>query len=313
MDIFVNVDNFVRAETDRMFSDIQRDAGGVNRFRHNRAPASIDEQTVIRLNRDTLYSFAIVDLHAGAVLTLPETGDRYVSAMIVNNDHLVTAVFHDAGEYRLDQDAVGSRYALAAVRILVDPSDAADIDQVVALQDQIMLTADAGDDFIRPDHDTASLDATRSALLSLAEGLHGFDHMFGSSEQVEPVRHLIGTAAGWGGLPTTEAVYVGRAHPGDGDYQLVLGDVPVGAFWSISVYNAEGFFETNPHDRYTVNSVTATPDADGTVTVRFVTGEPTLPNSIPVPSGWNYLVRLYRPQASILDGSWKLPKATRID
>jgi hypothetical protein len=41
--VFVNVDNFVRAETDRMFRDIQLDAGGPNRFRHDRAPASVDE------------------------------------------------------------------------------------------------------------------------------------------------------------------------------------------------------------------------------------------------------------------------------
>jgi len=312
METFVNVDNFVRAETDRMFSDIQRDAGGVNRFRHNRAPASIDEQTVIRLNRDTLYSFAIVDLDGGATLTLPETGDRYLSAMIVNNDHLVTAIFHDAGDYRLDRDTTGSRHALVAVRILVDPSDPDDVDQVAALQDQLVITADAGEAFASPAYDPASLDATRSALLSLAAGLRGFDHMFGTRDQVELVRHLIGTAAGWGGLPTTEAVYMGGAHPGEGDYQLVMADVPVDAFWSISVYNAQGYFEKNPYDLYTVNSVTATPDADGSVTVRFVTGEPTMPNAIPVPPGWNYLVRLYRPQAAILDGSWRTPELTRI-
>jgi hypothetical protein len=34
----VNVDNFVRAETDRMFFDLQRDAGGVNVWNHSRAP-----------------------------------------------------------------------------------------------------------------------------------------------------------------------------------------------------------------------------------------------------------------------------------
>lgn len=88
--------------------------------------------------------------------------------------------------------------------------------------------------------------------------------------------------------------------------------MPVDAFWSISVYNAKGFFEKNPHDLYNVNSVTATPNTDGSVTVRFVTGEPTAPNSIPVPSGWNYLVRLYRPRASFFNGSWSHPAATPI-
>ncbi|MFC5207600.1 hypothetical protein ACFPM0_13735 [Pseudonocardia sulfidoxydans] len=43
MSVLVNVDNFVRAETDRMFFDIQRDAGGVNVLQHKRMPAPIDE------------------------------------------------------------------------------------------------------------------------------------------------------------------------------------------------------------------------------------------------------------------------------
>src|SRR5689334_1551968 len=73
----VNVDNFARAETHRMMADLQRDAGGVNLFRHNREPASVDQQTVIRMNRDTLYSFAVVDVSDGATLTMPDAGDRY--------------------------------------------------------------------------------------------------------------------------------------------------------------------------------------------------------------------------------------------
>ena len=69
--IGVGVDNFVRAETDRMFAALQAEAGGVNIFRHNREPTSIDHQTVIRMNRDTLYSFAIVDISQGATVTVP--------------------------------------------------------------------------------------------------------------------------------------------------------------------------------------------------------------------------------------------------
>lgn len=312
MTIHVNVDNFVRAESDRMFRDIQRDAGGPNRFRHNRAPASIDEQTVIRLNRDTLYSFAIVNLAGGATLTLPDPDGRYMSAMVVNNDHLVTAIHHEAGDHRLDEAAVGTRFALVAVRTLVDPADPDDIAAVGALQDRIVLSVAANEAFESPDYDTESLDQTRTALLSLAEGLTDFSRTFGRRDQVDPVRHLIGTAAGWGGLPTSEAAYVGVAPTdGPGDYELTLSDVPVDAFWSISVYNADGFFEKNAWDRYTVNSVTATPDADGLVTVGFVAGEPTEPNSIPVPDDWNCLVRLYRPRPAFFDGTWTLPPLIR--
>ena len=137
--IHVNVDNFARAETHRMMADLQRDAGGVNRFAHNRAPASVDKQTVIRMNRDTLYSFAVVDVSAGATLTVPDAGDRYLSVMVVNEDHYINRVFHDAGAYELTAEELGSAYVVVAARTLVDPRDPDDLVAVAALQDQLVL------------------------------------------------------------------------------------------------------------------------------------------------------------------------------
>jgi hypothetical protein len=313
MSIHVNADNFVRAETHRMFRDIQVSAGGIGAFRHNRTPASIDEQTVIRLNRDTLYSFAIVDLTEPARLTLPDAEGRYFSAMIVNEDHFVNKIFHEAGEHTLTGDQYGSRYVLVGVRILVDPTDPADVAAVAAIQDRLAIDNASAQTFVMSDYDLESLDATRDALLALARGLDNFDRTFGAPTEVDPIRHLIGCAAGWGGLPTSEATYVGVGpNVPPGDYDLVFKDVPVEAFWSVSVYNARGFFEPNDKDLYTVNSVTGEPNADGSVTVRFVasTAGDMPPNAIVTPQGWNYLIRLYRPRPEILDGRWTPPALT---
>jgi hypothetical protein len=313
MSIHVNADNFARAETDRMFADIQREAGGVNTFRHNRTPAPIDAQTVIRLNRDTLYSFAIVDLAAGAKVVVPDAGERYLSVMIVDHDHYVRGVLHGAGEYEVTDYAPDSDYVLVAVRTLVDPDDADDLSAVAAVQDDIRLEAGSAVPFESPEYDTASLDATRNALLALAAGLRSFERTFGSRDEVDPVRHLIGTAAGWGGLPVSEASYVGvDPQLPVGFYDLTMHDVPVDAFWSVSVYNAAGYFEPNEENRYTINSVTGARDEDGSVTVRFTPpGWATEPNSIPLPEGWNYLIRLYRPRPEFAEGSWRVPDLVR--
>jgi hypothetical protein len=313
MAILVNVDNFVRAETHRMFADIQAVAGGIGSFRHNRTPARIDEQTVIRLNRDTLYSFAIVDLARPARLSLPDADGRYLSAMVVNEDHFVNCVLHEPGEHTLTSDQYESRYVLVGVRILVDPNDPGDVAAVVAVQDRLAVEAGSSEAFVKPDYDVDSLNATRDALLALARGLNNFDRTFGNRDGVDPVRHLIGTAAGWGGLPTSEATYVGvdpKVPPGD--YELVFKDVPVEAFWSVSVYNARGFFEPNAKDLYSVNSVTSDRNDDGSTTVRFVASADVdvPPNAIVTPEGWNYLIRLYRPRAAIIDGSWTPPPLT---
>ncbi|MFY0564952.1 DUF1214 domain-containing protein [Archangium lansingense] len=310
MPIHVNVDNFARAETDRMFVDLQNDAGDVNTFLHNREPAPVDEsnvQTVIRLNRDTLYSFAVVDISAGATLTLPDAGDRYISAMIVNEDHYVNEIFHNAGSYELTIDRFETEYVVVAVRILVNPSIPGDLEQVAQLQNQLRIEAGSARRFASPEYDPASLDETRDALLVLARGLSGFDKMFGKKTDVDQVRHLIGTAAGWGGLPSEEAFYVGvDPRLPVGYYELTVSDVPVDAFWSISVYNAAGYFEYNDAGVYSVNSVTGIRNSDGSITVRFG-GDRPLPNTIPTPEGWNYLVRLYRPHPEIIAGTWSFP------
>lgn len=312
MGVHVNVDNFVEAETARMFRDLQAKSGAPNTFSHVREPSPIDEQLVVRLNRDTLYSFAVVDTDNGVHLTIPEHGDRYVSAMVVSEGHFVPMVFHEAGRHSITRADVGSRHAVIAMRILVDAQDPADVEQVQHLQDACTIDAGPSVSFEMAEYDTASFDATRVALLELARGLTGFDGMFGLPGDVNPVRHLIGTAAGWGGLPQAEASYIGVEPKSGGRTQLTLKDVPVDGFWSVSVYDAQGFFVANSRDSYSLNSVGAVADEDGSVTIRFGDFDDHVPNVIPTPDGWNFLVRLYRPRAEILDGTWRLPELVPV-
>ena len=308
MPIAVGVDNFVRAETDRMFAALQADAGGVNVLRHNREPTSIEGQTVIRMNRDTLYSFAVVDISEGATLTVPDSGDRYLSVMVVNEDHYINRLFHEAGEHELTVGELETPWVLVGVRVLVDPADPADIAAVTAIQDRIELAARSAKPFELPQYETASFDATRAAVLELARHAGEFGHAFGRRDEVDPVRHLIATAAGWGGLPDREARYL-SVDPGAarGEYKLTVRDVPVDGFWSISVYNADGFFERNERDAYSVNNITAHRDDDGSITVHFGGCGDDRANCLPITDGWNYIVRLYRPRPEIVDGSWTFP------
>jgi hypothetical protein len=303
----VNVDNFAKAESDRMFAALLGRAGGLGVWHHDRALASLDEQTVIRQNRDTLYSFLILDISGGATLTLPDGGDRYLSAMIVNQDHYINAVLHAPGDHRLTVDEHDTDYVLVAVRILVDPTDPDDLAAVNALQDQLAVTAGSARPFELTDYEEPGFTDTRNALLELAKGVPGFDRAFGRREDVDPVRHLLGAAAGWGGLPATEAHYV-NVNPGlpVGAYSVTVADVPVDAFWSLSVYDAEGFFERDETRPHNMNSVTATPNDDGSITVNLG-GDDDVPNHLPIPEGWNLLVRLYRPRPEVLDGRWTFP------
>jgi len=97
-----------------------------------------------------------------------------------------------------------------------------------------------------------------------------------------------------------------------GEYRIVVGDVPVGAFWSISAYNADGYFEESDEGGCSVNQVTAQREDDGTTVIHLGGCGDGRPNCLRLMEGWNYTVRLYQPQAQILDGSWSFPTAERI-
>ncbi|MFC5395229.1 DUF1214 domain-containing protein [Bosea vestrisii] len=93
------------------------------------------------------------------------------------------------------------------------------------------------------------------------------------------------------------------------NYVLNVKDVPVNGFWSISLYNGEGYYQKNDLNAYSLDNITAAKDPDGSVTVRFGGCDGKVPNCLPIMKDWNYMVRLYRPKAEILSGRWKFPDA----
>jgi hypothetical protein len=313
----VTADNFTRAESDLYFGNAVKDAGGTGKLYHHREPMQIDRQLVIRPNRDTLYSTALFDLDAGpATITLPDAGKRFRSMQVINEDHYVVGnVEYGAGSYTYDKDKVGTRYVLIALRTLVDSSESTDIKQVHALQDAAMISQAGPGKFEVPNWDPAGQKKVRDALLVLGSTIPDFKHAFGSKEQVDPVRHLIGTAVGWGGNPDKEATYLNitpAKNDGSTIYRLNVKDVPVDGFWSISLYNAQGYFQKNDFNAYSLNNMTANTNADGSVTVQFGGCDGKIANCLPIMPGWNYTVRLYRPRAEILDGTWKFPEAKPV-
>ncbi|KQO85763.1 carboxylesterase [Methylobacterium sp. Leaf122] len=309
----VTPDNFVRAESDLYFGNIVKD-GGLGQFVHRREPAAIDNQTIIRLNRDTLYSAAVFDLDAGpATVTLPDAGGRFLSMQVIDEDQYTPPAIYEPGPHTLTKDKVGTRYVLVGVRTLVDPGEPADLAKVHGLQDAIKVEQPGGPGkFEVPAWDPVSQKKIREALLALATTVVDTSRAFGMKDQVDPVQRLIGAASAWGANPPKDATYlnvVPAQNDGKTVYRLIVKDVPVHGFWSVSLYNENGFYERNELGAYTLNSITSKKGADGSVDIQFGGCDGKITNCLPTPPKWNYMVRLYRPGQQILDGSWKFPEA----
>ncbi|AAZ23961.1 DUF1214 domain-containing protein [Colwellia psychrerythraea] len=71
----------------------------------------------------------------------------------------------------------------------------------------------------------------------------------------------------------------------------------------ISVYNEEGYFQQNESDKHVINSCKAKVVEDGAVTIHFG-GDKSQSNFLPIMKNWNYMLRIYLPESSYLEGIW---------
>jgi len=98
--LLVTPDNFNRAESDMYFNQVVTKEKAFGKFNHHRELFSVDDQLVVRGNRDTLYSTGVFDLEAGPVtITLPDAGKRFMSLMLLDEDQYAFDVKYEAGSY----------------------------------------------------------------------------------------------------------------------------------------------------------------------------------------------------------------------
>jgi len=309
----VTPETFIRAETDRMFQDFVKTADGrINKFFYIRKPTPLDAQTVIRMNKDTLYLGAVIDTEGGATITMPEIPNgRYASIEVLDNDHYVPAVFYKPGTHKLPED---TKYVGIAIRIQVNnANDPEEIKEVNALQDQFRINASSADPLPSYKWNIESLDALRTQYEKDSAAYSSWKGMQGPRGKVNEKTRHIAAAAAWGLLPEWDATYMN--YSGDHDYRACYTatyKVPENkAFWSITVYGNDGYMK---HENNTLNGANVQFNDDGTFTAYYGSKEACgdVPNRLDATEGWNFLMRVYRPGSSVIDGKYKIPAALPV-
>ena len=305
----VTADNYVRAESDFQMKGYAEAMDCFGKFFVGRKHYDVDNQVTVRGNRDTIYMFGAFDLTSPLTITMPDPGDRYMSLQLINQDHSIPPTIYGPTKRTFTMEDIGTRYILIGIRTFADPNDPGDMKAAHALQDAVVVEqADIGK-LELPNWDKQGVETLREAINVLTATISNTSGFFGEKDKLDPIYHLFGTAFGWGGQPKEDAVYLNfypEKNDGKTPYTLTVKDVPVDAFWSVIVYDSKSWIVKNTRDIYSYNGITAKKAADGSITIHFG-GDPKADNYLEIMEGWNYLVRLYRPQAEILDGSWTFP------
>lgn len=312
--IKVTPETFNRAESDFMYQAIINNAEGEsNTYYHFRNITQLDKQTVIRMNRDVLYSGSVWDNKEGLTITYPETDGRYATIQVMDNDHYTLDIFNKPGTYELAPAETDFVYLILRIQV-IDPLDPQEIQYINDLQNQFTAVSKSNESFPQHNWNLESLADVRAQYVSDALNYDSFDGMQGKRGEVNEETRHIATAAGWGLLPEEAATYLifGEDVEKGASYKSTF-EVPENTgFWSITVYNADGYMES---DNNIVNSSNVTLNDDGTFTVYFGSEEQVgdVPNRLDAPAdGWNYLLRIYEPGQSVLNGEYKLPKAEKL-
>jgi len=307
----VSETSYPTSETSRQILMTQS-AVGVNRFEHKRKLTPTDEQPVVRMNRDTYYSTAVVDVSEGATITLPDIpSGKYMSLQPVTEDHRIQPMSYGAGTFELATHTGSHMYVIVRLDATFSEQEAASYQEQMSISangDKLFSTESIDpESFKRVENDLKAktpMLVKRDGILALrggftaptdeSRGLHDID------------KYQIMAAGGWGGAQWKDNIYeVSGSYPSNACHQATFEDPGNDAFWSFTVYDTAGFMF---NDVANVSSDTAAPNADGTYTVSFGCGQDA-PNNLPTEnkSGeFTLAIRHYQPSERVREEGYRL-------
>ncbi len=304
----VTVENFSRVAFDLQAVSVITKANGINNWHINKLPIFADKQPTTYVNRDMLYLLSVIDIQKGAQISAPSIQNRYMSFSVINRDGYTKKVFHGDGIHSLNREEIGTDFVYVVGRIMVDAESPKDLLMANSIQDNIRIFAGSERPFPRIDYDINTYEKLDRIFSELMLHMSTPTEMFGLKEDVNALQFLVGASIGWGGLPRKEAIYfIEKPNLPINRYKVTIRNSPIDSFWSITIYNKDGFFQNSTYGKISVDSRNAIPDNDGSITVNFGGCTENTINCLGLMRGWNYIVRIYRPDEATLSGAWTFP------
>jgi hypothetical protein len=160
-----------------------------------------------------------------------------------------------------------------------------------------------------------------TGYVQAAVGSYGTDYLVRARVAKETLGTQVPAQAVYLGANSARSGTTTTALIGTRSYEIRFpaGDLPphgADGFWSITLYNAEGYLVANPINRYSIGNETPglVQGADGSLTIVVSAGRPSASgvNWLPAPTGsFSLVLRVYEPTPPVLDGSWS-PPAVRV-
>ena len=317
--VAVTKQNFARAMTDlAMQKEVEQ--GATNTWHHHRKTMALSEQPAPLMNRDTVYSFAVLDGGGDVAITLPKNDGRYMSLHVMNHDHVTYKVFYGPGRYVLPASKT-TDFFYANVRMQINDKDPADVRKVNQYQDELKIEYLNGyqpKPFKVTNWDMASFSKVREGYVAKAQK-QGVKGTMGTLEHpVSMEARNRGVAIATGLLPDKDAVYLTDKH------DVQMGKIykatyrepdqtdPKFGFYSVTVYADDQYLKTDKGSTISNTELKLNPDGKS-FDIHFVPesefGKGKYANELIIPTApfWTAF-RVYMPGKSVVNSKYKTPK-----
>jgi hypothetical protein len=294
--IKVSRDNYQEAEVARNFTKWAAN-GANNKLMYMTTVTPSGPAPTVRMNRDSLYSAAILDTSSDtASITLPK-GDLYQSVLMVDTDGYARKFILEPGTHLVATD---TKFVWVLVRTGLEKG----LDEARRMQSLLTVQGMGDDIYSSPEYDHESLAKLTRTLIDEAIVEDNGDLYYGNYPgQVDEVKRMRSTAAGFGGMNGINMYKFVEAVDNNVCMQSTFTDPRAIEFFSFTLYDTDGFLMDG---NTIINSRDMLPNSDGTYTVSISCGDDAINNiSAPVEVDTiGYAWRVYGASEEVENRSW---------
>ena len=290
--------NFTDAEAEVNFLK-WKNKDAMNKLFHLNQLTPAGPMPTVRMNRDTLYSAALVDASNGFEVHMPDQ-DIFTSVLVIDQKGYSQDYIWKSGSHKIDIDKTNGDIVWVLFRIGLEKG----LEKAKEAQKTVAITGMGNKEWNPKKFDQTQYQTLHDQYMNEAINSGMFLQYGYDDSRIDMKAKRLSDAAGWGGMDFGINNYqISKNMDGNACYSTTFEDPQAEEFWSFTMYDADGWL-LPVEEKNILNSRDAVPNKDGTYTVRFNCGKGAINNLQTSENVFGFAWRTYGSSYKVRAGRW---------